>query len=100
VFVEIVAPERFVVTQNCAGHPGWWHDAIKPGRGPDEPNPAGTLLQTITLEALGPTRTRVTWRTTMHSAELLAAMKRMGMNEGGTESLDRLGRELEQVLAH
>ena len=31
-------------------------------------------------------------RTTMLSAELLGSMKRLGMNGGWTESLDRLGR--------
>jgi uncharacterized protein YndB with AHSA1/START domain len=97
VFLEIVAPERFVVTQNCARHPAWWHDAVKPGRGPDEPNPAGTMLQSVTLEALTAARTRVTIRTTMASPELLASMKRIGMSEGWSESLDRLGQELQAM---
>ena len=99
VFLEIVAPDRFVVTQNCARHPAWWHDAVKPGRGTDEPNPAGTMLQSVTLEALTAARTRVTIRTTMLSAELLGSMKRLGMNGGWTESLDRLGRELQATPA-
>jgi hypothetical protein len=90
-------PERFVVTQNCARHPAWWHDAVKRGRGPDEPNPAGTMLQSVTLEALGATRTRVTIRTTVLSAGLLASMKRIGIGEGCSESLDRLGRELQAM---
>jgi uncharacterized protein YndB with AHSA1/START domain len=98
-FLEIVPPERFVVTQNGARHPAWWHDAVKPGRGADEPNPAGTMLQRVTLEALGATRTRVTIRTTMVSAEILASMKRIGMVEGWSESLARLGRELQAMAA-
>jgi uncharacterized protein YndB with AHSA1/START domain len=99
VFLEIVAPERFVVTQNCARHPAWWHDAVKPGRGPDEPNPAGTMLQSVTLEAPTAARTKVTIRTTMPSPDLLASMKRIGMNEGWSESLGRLGRELQAMTA-
>ena len=72
---------------------------MKPARGPDEPNPAGTMLQCVTLEALTAARTRVTIRTTMLSAELLASMKRIGMHEGWSESLDRLGRQLQAMAA-
>ena len=98
-FLELVAPEGIVVIQNCARHPTWWHDAVKPGRGPDEPNPAGTMLPTVALEALAATRTRVTICTTLLSAELLASMKRIGMTEGWSESLQRLGQELQAMAS-
>lgn len=97
--LEIVEPERLVLTIDCAGHPAWWHDKVKPDRRPDEPNPAGTMLQTIVLEALTPSRTRLTIRERMVSAEILASMRAMGMEQGWSESLDRLAAELQRMVA-
>jgi uncharacterized protein YndB with AHSA1/START domain len=99
VYVEVVEPERLVMTIDCAGHPGAWHDQVKPDRGADERNPAGTMLQTVTFEAVEAQRTRLTIRTRMVSAEILASMQRIGMREGWSESLDRLGAELQRMHA-
>jgi uncharacterized protein YndB with AHSA1/START domain len=97
VYTEVVEPERLVMTVDCAGNPSAWHDRIKPGRGPDERNPVGTMLQTVTFEALEAHRTRLTIRTRMVSAEILASMQRIGMREGWSESLDRLDIELQRM---
>lgn len=93
-YLEIVEPERLVMTSDCSKHPPAWHDMLKPDRSAEETNPAGTMVQTVTFEEAGANRTRLTIRTRMVSAEILAAMVKMGMTEGWSESLDRLGEEL------
>jgi uncharacterized protein YndB with AHSA1/START domain len=89
VYREVVPPERLVMTMDCAEHPEAWHDQIKPNRGPGEKNPAGVLLQTITFEDLGG-KTKLTVRTKFQSLAIRDAMLKMGMNEGWSQSLDRL----------
>jgi uncharacterized protein YndB with AHSA1/START domain len=90
----VIEPERLVMTVDCTAHPGAWHDMVKPGRDADDPSPAGTMLQTVTFEALDTCRTRLTIRTRMFDAEILASMQRIGMREGWAESLDRLAATL------
>jgi uncharacterized protein YndB with AHSA1/START domain len=97
--VELVEPERLLLTIDCARHPGWWHDRVNPGRTPEDRNPAGTMLMTVTFEALTPARTRLTIRERMVSAEILASMRAMGMEQGWSESLHRLGAELQRMAA-
>ncbi len=96
-YLELVEPERIVATIDCAGHPSWWHDRVKPGRRPDESNPAGTMVQTIVFEPLTPGRTRLTIRERMVSAEILASMRALGMEQGWSESLERLEAELQRM---
>jgi uncharacterized protein YndB with AHSA1/START domain len=55
---------------------------------------AGTMLQTVTFEPLDAARTRLTVREHMPSAAILAAMQNMGMNEGWSQSLERLAAEV------
>ena len=89
-YLEVVDGERLVMTVDCSGHPAAWHDMVRPGRAADDTNPAGTMLQTVSFEALAGERTRLTVRSRMVSAEVLAAMRGMGMHEGWSETLDRL----------
>lgn len=96
-YIEVTAPERLVMTVDCSDNPAWWHDGICPDRSPDNTNPAGVMLQTVSLQALDATRTRLTIRTRMVSAEILAAMQRIGMREGWSESLERLESLLAQM---
>jgi uncharacterized protein YndB with AHSA1/START domain len=77
------------MTLDCAEHPEAWHDMVKPGRGPDERNPAGELVQTVTFEDLGGS-TRVSIRTRFETVAIRDAMVKMGMNEGWSQSLERL----------
>jgi uncharacterized protein YndB with AHSA1/START domain len=95
-YLEVVEPKRLMMTMDCAGHPSAWHDQVKPDRSAEERNPAGTMLQTVSFEALQAQRTRLTIRIRMVSAEILASMQRIGMSEGWSESLDRLGAELQR----
>ena len=94
VFVEIVPPERLVLTMDVSGHPKEWHDAIDPQRKPGE-NPVGEMLQTVTFEDLQG-KTRQTVHTRFRNAAIAQAMVKMGMNEGWSQSLDRL----EALLSH
>ena len=85
---EVVEPERLVFTMDCTEHPAAWHDMVNPNRGAD-PNPAGEMLATITFDELG-SQTRVTIRIRFQSAAVRDSMVKMGMNEGWSQSLDRL----------
>jgi uncharacterized protein YndB with AHSA1/START domain len=96
VFREIVAPERLVMTMDCSEHPAEWHDFIDPNRDKNNPNPAGEMLQMVTFEDLGG-KTKLTIRTRFESAAIRDAMVKMGMNEGWSESLERLTEYLAQA---
>jgi uncharacterized protein YndB with AHSA1/START domain len=88
VFREVVPLRRLVLTMDPSGHPDAWHDQINPHRRKGE-NAAGILLQTVTFEEVGG-QTRLTVRTRFESAAIRDAMVKMGMNEGWSQSLDRL----------
>jgi uncharacterized protein YndB with AHSA1/START domain len=89
VYQEIVAPERIVMTMDCTEHPADWHDMVKPNRGPQETNPAGIMLTTVTFEELDD-KTRLTVRIRFDSTAIRDAFLKMGMTEGWSLSLDRL----------
>lgn len=97
VFREIVRPERLVMTMDCSEHPPAWHDLIKPNRAKDDVNPAGEMLCTVTFEDLNG-KTKVTVRMLLSSAEVRTNMVKMGMNEGWSQSFDRLEELLAQKL--
>lgn len=92
VFREIIRPQRLVMTMDVSEHPPQWHDLVKPNRAKDDTNPAGELLTTVTFDDLGG-KTKLTIRQQFQSKAVADAMKKMGMNEGWSQSLDRL-REL------
>lgn len=94
VYREVEEPSLLVMTLDCSEHPKAWHDLVNPTRAPGDDNPAGEMLQTVTFEDMGG-KTRLTIRLRIKSAAILAAMRKMGMNEGWSESLDRL----EQLMA-
>jgi uncharacterized protein YndB with AHSA1/START domain len=89
VFREVVPPERLVLTMDCSEHPEAWHDLVQPNRRPDETNPAGVMLSTVTFEAVG-AKTLLTVRMRLASPATRDAMLKMGMTEGWSQSLDRL----------
>ena len=99
--LEIVAPERLVLTLDCRGHPKWWHAQLAPARAgdalADPANPAGTMVLMAVFEALTDARMRLTIRERMVSASMLAAMRAMGMEQGWSESLDRLADEARRM---
>lgn len=89
VYREIVKSERLVMTMDPSGHPEAWHDLVKSNRSPQEKNPAGVLLMTVTFEDIGG-KTRQTVHIRFESTAIRDAMMKMGMNEGWSQSLERL----------
>ncbi|HZF16647.1 MAG TPA: SRPBCC domain-containing protein [Steroidobacteraceae bacterium] len=89
VYREIDRPRRLAMTMDCSEHPRAWHDLVKPGRAPGDDNPAGVMQGVFTFEDRGG-KTLLTIRMRMASAEIRDAMAKMGMNEGWSESLERL----------
>jgi len=67
--------------------------------GSERAQSAGTMLQSVTFWALTATCTRVLIRTIMFAADLLDSLKRIGMNVGWSENLDRLGLKLQTMAA-
>jgi uncharacterized protein YndB with AHSA1/START domain len=94
-FREVVEPERIVMTMDCSEHPAAWHDMVNPNRVPDDHNPAGEMISTITFEARD-NKTLLTIRVRLKTPAIRNAMVKMGMNEGWGMSLDKL----EELLAN
>ena len=88
VFLEITPPTRLVMTMDCTEHPTSWHQLVKPSSQPGE-NPAGILHTTVAFEVIGH-KTVLTIQTRFASPAIAAAMVNMGMNDGWSQSLDRL----------
>jgi uncharacterized protein YndB with AHSA1/START domain len=92
VYQEVVQPERLVMTVDTSGHPAEWQDMVDPNRGSNA-NPAGEILQTVTFDDVNGD-TRLTIRMRFGLVAIRDAMVKMGMNEGWSQSLDRLTRLL------
>ena len=90
VYREIKAPTQLVMTMDASEHPKEWHDLVKPNRSDREKNPVGLMLETVTFEELGSSKTRVTVRTRFETPEIRNAMLKMGMTDGWAQSLERL----------
>jgi uncharacterized protein YndB with AHSA1/START domain len=90
---EVVAPALLVMTLDCAEHPAEWHAMVRAGSGRVGPNPAGLMVQTVRFEERGH-QTRLSISTRFESVALRDAMVKMGMNEGWSQSLDRLAQHL------
>ena len=95
IFHEIIPDEKIVSTVDCTEHPSEWHDMVKPGRGPEETNPAGEMLQTVVFTG-DSDRTTLSVRTRFQSREIKDAFIRMGMHDGWNESLEGLAALLER----
>lgn len=96
---EIKAPAQLVMTVDASEHPEEWHDLVKPDRSEDERNPCGLMLDTINFDDLG-SRTRVTVRTRFETPEIRDAMLKMGITDGWSQSLDRLGEVVYHLNNH
>jgi uncharacterized protein YndB with AHSA1/START domain len=97
VFREVIKPERLVMTMDCSEHPAEWQNLVKPDRKKGEDNPAGQMLETVTFEDQN-NKTKLTVRITFDSSEIRDSMLKMGMNEGWSLSLDRLGDHLVKMM--
>ena len=95
VFREIVKPARLIMTMDVSGHPKEWHDLINPSRASGDNNSVCEILMTVTFEE-SHGKTTVTVRQRFVSAAVRDALVKMGMNEGWSQSLDRLGELLQK----
>ncbi|MBL0319280.1 MAG: SRPBCC domain-containing protein [Alphaproteobacteria bacterium] len=89
IYLEVEKPERLVMTQDCSEHPAAWHDMVKPNRAKNDKNPAGELLTSVTFEEISG-KTKITICIYFDTLEIRDAMLKMGMNDGWSQSLDRL----------
>ncbi len=85
---EVVEPERLTMTGDTSEHPAEWHDLLKKnlkGGG----KPASEFLWTATFAEQGG-KTKLTIRMLFESVMVRDAFLKMGMNEGWSQSLERL----------
>ncbi len=91
VYTEVVEPARLTFTADLSAHPPEWHDLLRASLGEPggEAVPGPELLTTVTFgEEEG--RTSLTIRTRFESPALRDAFVKMGMNEGWSQSLEKL----------
>ncbi|HEX3797691.1 MAG TPA: SRPBCC domain-containing protein [Verrucomicrobiae bacterium] len=88
IFHEVVKPERLVMTMDHSELPPAWHDLVNPERDKTKP-PQLDSVMTITFESIGG-KTKLTVRSRFESMAIRDAMKKMGMTEGWSQSLERL----------
>ncbi|MBY0402348.1 MAG: SRPBCC domain-containing protein, partial [Cyanobacteria bacterium] len=91
-FLEVVEPQKIVMTQDCSEHPTSWHDAVDPHRSPDCVNPVGIMMVTVTFQPLqeaSKSLTLLTITTEFESTKIRDAMVAMGMEAGWSLSLER-----------
>jgi len=99
IFREIVKPERLVMIMDVSEQSDDWHDLVNPGWDRTKGHPAMNMEQTAIFEDLGNNRTRLTIRTRVESAELLARMRNLGMYDGWSQSLDKMADTLSVIKA-
>jgi uncharacterized protein YndB with AHSA1/START domain len=92
VYLQIVAPERLVMTVDCSKHPVAWHDLVNPDRNKSK-KPTLDAIQTATFGKLDG-KTKLTVRVCFESAAIRDALLRIGMEEGWSQSMDRLARSV------
>ena len=88
-YVEIVEPERIVMTIDHSELPEEWHDMVNPNRPKGQPRPAVEGQTTVLFEDLGG-KTRLTVRIKFESAAIRDSLLRIGMNDGWSQTLERL----------
>jgi uncharacterized protein YndB with AHSA1/START domain len=89
LYRDIVEPERLEMTVDCSGHPREWHELVRANGGLSGENAAGAVDQLVTFENLDG-RTRLAIRMRFESLAIRDAMVKIGMNEGWSQSLERL----------
>lgn len=86
IFLEIVRPEKLVMTDECDDHPADWQEAINPGGKPADL----TGIATVTFESLGANKTRLTVSTLFKTKKVRDGFAKTGMVEGWGQSLEKL----------
>jgi uncharacterized protein YndB with AHSA1/START domain len=89
VYIEVSGHERLVMTIDHSDLPEEWHDMVNPNRPKGQGKPAIEGLLTVTFEDHGG-KTKLTVRIRFESASIRDSMLKIGMNEGWSQSLERL----------
>lgn len=93
IHLEIVEPERLVMTIDTAEHPAEWHELFSQYRGKGKAAPPIKIVMTVTFEEHhGGTKLTVVQR--FESLADRDAILKMGAAEGWTQGLDRLEEHL------
>jgi len=88
-YLEIVRPERLVMTCSVKEHPADWHALVRQNRPKTAGEPAQDFLWTVTFEDQGG-KTRLIIRSHFAAAADRDALVKIGMETGWNQSLDRL----------
>ena len=93
VYLEVAHAERLVFTADLSEHPAAWHEAVaaavqRAGGGP--PTPVPVLVMEVTFEESRGGGTGLAIRTRFDSVARRDAFLAIGMNEGWSQSLERL----------
>jgi uncharacterized protein YndB with AHSA1/START domain len=93
---EIAEPERLVMSVDCSEHSSDWHDLVNANGGTGRQNAAGEVVQTVAFENLDG-KTKLAIRMNFESENIRDAMVKTSMNEGWSQSLERLAEYLAQA---
>jgi uncharacterized protein YndB with AHSA1/START domain len=89
IYREVVAPEKIVMTIDHSELSDQWHDMVNPERDKTKGKPSLEGVSTVTFEDQNG-KTKLTIRTRFESPAILAALTKIGMNQGWSQSLERL----------
>ena len=88
---EVKENERLVLTNDLSENPESWHDIVNPERDRSKGRPSFASIETVKFEDAGSGKTRLTIQMHFEQAQDRDALLKTGMNEGWSQSLDRLG---------
>jgi uncharacterized protein YndB with AHSA1/START domain len=86
---EVARPERLVMALDHSELSDEWHDKVNPRRDKTAGKPALEAVTQVTLEEKDG-KTKLTIRGRLESAKVRNALLKIGMNEGWSQSLERL----------
>lgn len=87
---EVDEPERLAFTVDLTDHPAPWHETFRSHQAGPAAEAVGEIFAAVRFEEQGGA-TRLTVQMIFQSAAVRDAMLKMGMSEGWSQSLDRLG---------
>jgi len=96
VYHDIIPPERLVLSIDHSDMPEQWHDLVNPGCDPSKGRPKLEAITIVSLtERAG--KTTLTVRQRFESPTVRDALLKIGMSEGWSQSMERLGMLLEKL---
>jgi len=89
VYREVSPPAKIVMTVDHSDLSDQWHDMVNPRRDKTKPKSKVEGLTTVTFDEMAG-KTKLTIRMRFESAEVRESLLKIGMNEGWSQSLERL----------